>query len=83
MPTQTNAITVLLVVASAIIPYLLTQTDVVVPPIIKVILGAANLALVAISRFSNPNATPVQVEVTQAVPVRPATAADEPPTPDA
>ncbi len=59
-----NALTVIYLIAGAVIPYLLTQSDVSIPPILKVGLTALNLALVALARFSNPNATPVQVQVT-------------------
>jgi len=54
-----NAITVLVVVASAVLPYLLSQQDVVVPPLAKVILTALNIALVAYSRLSGTTSVPV------------------------
>lgn len=72
-----NALSALVVVASAVIPYLISQTDVLIPPILKVLLIAANIGLVAFSRFSNPNATPVQVEVTAPVPVVPVAPPEE------
>jgi hypothetical protein len=77
-----NAWTTLAAIASVVIPYLLIQTDVAVPPIVKVLLTAANLALVVIARTSNPNATPLQVAVTTPVAVTPVPpAADPPPQP--
>lgn len=66
-----NALSVVYLVAGAIIPYLLTQSDVSIPPILKVLLTATNLALVALARFSNPNSQPVQVQVTTPVAVTP------------
>lgn len=56
---QSNAVTVLIVVASAVIPYLLSQQDVVVPPILKVILTAANIGLLAFARLSGTAPVPV------------------------
>ena len=64
---KANAITVLLVVASAVLPYLLSQSDVTIPPVLKVVLTAANIAVVALARLSNPNSEPVQVAGTVAV----------------
>ena len=56
---RSNAITVFVVVASAVIPYLLSQQDVVVPPIAKVILTAANIGLLAFARLSGTTPIPV------------------------
>jgi hypothetical protein len=66
-----NAVTVLLVVTSAVLPYLLSQNDVTIPPVLKVVLTAANIAVVAIARLSNPNSSPQQVTVTGPVQVTP------------
>ena len=64
-----NAVTILLVVTSAVLPYLLSQNDVTIPPVLKVVLTAANIAVVAIARFSNPNGTPQEVTITEPVQV--------------
>lgn len=56
---RSNAITVFVVVASAVIPYLLSQQDVVVPPIAKVVLTAANIGLLAFARLSGTTPIPV------------------------
>jgi hypothetical protein len=56
---RSNAVSILVVVAAAVIPYLLSQQDVVVPPLMKVILTAGNLALVAYARFSGTTPIPV------------------------
>ena len=47
-----NAVTVVIVVLSAIIPYLISQQDVAVPPLVKVLLTAANIGLAAYARLS-------------------------------
>lgn len=62
-----SAVTVLLVITSAVLPYLLSQNDVLIPPILKVVLTAANIAVVAIARLSNPNSEPQQVTISDAV----------------
>ena len=54
-----NAVTVAIVVLSAVIPYLLSQQDVVVPPILKVALTAANIGLLAFARLSGTTPVPV------------------------
>lgn len=54
-----NAVTVAIVVLSAVIPYLLSQQDVVVPPILKVALTAANIGLLAFARLSGTTPIPV------------------------
>lgn len=54
-----NLVTVLTVVLAAVIPYLLSQQDVLVPPLIKVALTAANIALLAYARLSGTTAIPV------------------------
>ena len=64
---QQNAITVLVVVMSAVIPYLISQQDIVIAPVWKVVLTAANIALVALSRFTNPSGEPQQIEISQPV----------------
>lgn len=54
-----NAVTVAIVVLSAVIPYLLSQQDVVVPPVLKVALTAANIGLLAFARLSGTTPVPV------------------------
>ena len=56
---QSNAVTVLIVIAAAILPYLLSQQDVAVPPILKVALTAANIGLAAYARLSGTAQVPV------------------------
>lgn len=51
--TQQNLVTIIVVVASAVIPYLISQQDVVISPLLKVILTAANIGLAAFARLSN------------------------------
>lgn len=77
MNTQ-NAYTALLVVASAIIPYLISQQDIVIAPVWKVVLTAANIGLVALSRFSNPTGEPQKVTIEQPIQVTPAPNPEEP-----
>lgn len=61
---RTNAVSVAIVVGQAVITYLLVQTDLDFSPVVKVVLGAAGIALTTLARFSNPNGEPVQVELT-------------------
>jgi hypothetical protein len=53
---KANLITIILVVAGAVLPYLIGQTDVPPSPPVKVALTAFNIAVVAIARLSNPTA---------------------------
>lgn len=55
---RSNAVTVAIVVLSAVIPYLLVQTDVVVPALVKVALTALNIGLGAYARLSGTTAVP-------------------------
>lgn len=56
---KSNLVTVIIVVASAVIPYLISQQDVAVPPIVKVVLTAANIGLAAYARLSGTAPVPV------------------------
>jgi hypothetical protein len=56
---QSNVVTVVLVIAAAVIPYLISQQDVAVPPIVKVALTAANIGLAAYARLSGTTPIPV------------------------
>lgn len=73
-----NIITIIVVTASAVLTFLLTQPPGTFPPSVLLVIGAVNIALAAVSRFLPSSATPVQVEVTKPVPV---TSADVPPAP--
>lgn len=53
-----NLVTVIIVVLSAIIPYLLSQQDVAVPPVVKVLLTAFNIGLLAYARLSGTTSIP-------------------------
>lgn len=55
---QSNIVTVVIVVTGAVIPYLLLQTDVAVPALVKVALTALNIALAAYGRLSGTTAVP-------------------------
>ena len=50
---QQNLVTGLVISSSLIVAFLLAQSDVVLPPIAKVILGALNVSLTYWSRVSN------------------------------
>ena len=54
-----NIGTVLAAMAAVVIPYLLTQSDVAIPPLIKVALTAANLGLVVVSKLYGTTPVPV------------------------
>jgi hypothetical protein len=56
---RSNAVTTLVVVLAAVLPYLLSQNDVTIPPLLKVVLTAGNIALVAYSRLSGTTTVPV------------------------
>lgn len=66
--TQQNIVTVIVVVASAIIPYLISQQDVTIAPIWKVVLTAANIGLAAFARLSNGGGETTTVTITQPTP---------------
>ena len=56
---QSNLLTAIIVIAAAVIPYLISQQDVAVPPVVKVILTAANIGLAAYARLSGTTPIPV------------------------
>lgn len=66
-----NIITIVVVTASAVLAFLLVQPAGTFPPGVVIVLGAASVALTTISRFLPSQGTPVQVEVTGEVPVKP------------
>lgn len=51
--TQQNLITGLVITASLVVAFLLGQSDLELPPIVKVALGAMNVALTYWARVSN------------------------------
>jgi hypothetical protein len=73
--TRANVYTILIGIALVVLPYLLTQSDVVIPPVVKVILQAAILAVGVVARYLPTEAQPTQVVVTasQPIPTRPVT----------
>jgi hypothetical protein len=56
---KSNAMTAAIVVLAAVIPYLISQQDVDVPPLVKVILTALNIGLLAYARLSGTTSIPV------------------------
>jgi hypothetical protein len=76
--SKQSTLTIIAAIGAVVIPYLLTQSDVVIPAVLKVVLTAGNLALVVWSRLSNPNAEPAQVQITSPVEVTPAPNPTEP-----
>lgn len=68
-----NAITIIVVTASAILNFLLTQPPGTFSPTVMLVIGALSVGLTAIARFlpTAPSA-PQQVQITGSVPVTPA-----------
>jgi len=64
-----NAYTVLIGIALVVLPYLLTQSDVEVPPLMKVILQAAILAVGVVARYLPSDNQAQKVEISGPVPV--------------
>lgn len=67
--TRANSYTVLIGIALVVLPYLLTQSDVAVPPLVKVLLQAAILAVGVIARYLPAEGSTQKVEITTPVPV--------------
>jgi len=67
-----NAITIVVVVSSSVISYLLVQPAGTFPPSVVLLIGAVNIALTTLSRFLPSQGQPIPVEVTSPVPVTPA-----------
>ncbi len=59
-----HAITIVVVVASAILNFLLTQPAGTFPPNILLIIGAVSIGLTTLARYLPSQGAPVQVEVT-------------------
>lgn len=67
-----KAATILVGIALVALPYLLTQSDVVIPPVLKVIIQLSILAVGVIARYlPTEGAPPSKVEITGPVPVVP------------
>ena len=58
-----NIITIIVVTASAVLNFLLTQPAGTFPPNILLVIGAVSIALTAVSRFLPAQGAPVQVQV--------------------
>lgn len=63
-----NAVTVIVVVASAILNFLLTQPAGTFPPNVLLIIGALSIGLTTLSRFLPTPGTTQKVEITTPVP---------------
>lgn len=74
--TKANLWTILVGIALVVLPYLLVQSDVTVPPLAKVIIQSAILAVGVVARYLPTEATPTKVEITGPVPVTPVTPED-------
>ena len=66
---RANAYTVLVGIALVVLPYLLTQSDVVIPPVAKVVLQALILAVGVVARYLPAEGQPTEVTITGTVPV--------------
>lgn len=71
---NTNAVTIIVVTASAILNFLLTQPPGTFSPTVMLVIGALSVGLTAIARFLPSGTQPTQVQITGTVPV---TATDE------
>jgi hypothetical protein len=61
--TRSQAVAGGVLVAQAVVSYLLTQPDVVLPPIVKVVLGASAVGLSAIALFLRIQPSPPVIQV--------------------
>jgi hypothetical protein len=66
---RANAYTILVGIALVVLPYLLTQSDVTVPPLAKVLLQAAILSVGVVARYLPAEGSTQKVEITTPVPV--------------
>ncbi len=80
---QQQLVTGLVISASLIVAFLLAQSDVLLPPLAKVVLGAMNVALTYWSRVSNGGAatTTVTTSAPSGVTVTTTDPEAKPPTP--
>jgi hypothetical protein len=67
--TKTNATTILIAIGLVVLPYLLTQSEVDVPGVWKVIIQSGIFALGILARYSNPNSDTQKVSIEQPVQV--------------
>ena len=72
-----NAVTVIVVTASAILNYLLTQPPNTFSPVTLLILGAASIGLTTVSRFLPTQGQTQKIEVTTPIEVTPVAAKPE------
>lgn len=75
--TKGNLWTILVGIALVVLPYLLVQSDVTVPPLAKVIIQSAILAVGVVARYLPTENQPTQVEITGPVPVTPVPPVDD------
>lgn len=68
--TRSNLATILVSIALVVLPYLLVQSDVTVPPVAKVVIQVSILAVGVIARYLPTDATPTKVEISTPVPVQ-------------
>lgn len=66
---KTNAITILIAIGLVVLPYLLTQSEVDVPGVWKVVIQSAIFALGILARYSNPSGETQKVEISSPVEV--------------
>lgn len=69
--TRQQFVTGLVVTASLVVAFLLAQSDVALPPIAKVALGAANVALTYWARVSNGGAAVTTTTISREGPAAP------------
>ena len=75
---KSNAYTILVGIALVVLPYFLTQSDVVVPPLLKVTLQAAILAVGVIARYLPSDTEPTKVQISGTVATTPAETSSQP-----
>ena len=63
--TQQNLVTGLVISASLVVAFLLSQSDVTLPPVAKLVLGALNVALTYWARVSNGGGSTTTITVTE------------------
>lgn len=63
-----NAVTIVVVVASAILNYLLTQPAGTFPPNVLIVIGALSIGLTTLARYLPTQGTTQKVEITTPVP---------------
>lgn len=69
--TKANGWTIVIAILLVVLPYLLTQSEVVVPPIAKLLIQVGILVVGVIARFLPTEPTTVKVEVDDPVPTKP------------